>query len=225
MDNKLEKKINSIKGTLLSFDPSSQDDPIARKTSWNSVKPLECMFRAHQAKIITVNRLEFCATKSAKLFYLVFFFAGSGVIINIIYNIFLSGGLITNSDTLILLLVGLVFASVGGGMYYYGTEPIVFSKSNGFFWKGRKSSSELNDCTNKYKNITKIKQIYALQIIPKYCRGKDSSHRGYELNIVLNNAERINIVSHTNLVELRKDGATLADFLGKIIWDAGEKKG
>ena len=44
-------------------------------------------------------------------------------------------------------------------------------------------------------------------------------HR-YELNPVLNDGSRINVVDHGNLERLRGDAITLSQFLDKPVWDA-----
>ena len=42
----------------------------------------------------------------------------------------------------------------------------------------------------------------------------------YELNLVLEDGKRINVVDHENQDSLREDAGTLAAFLDKPIWDA-----
>lgn len=54
------------------------------------------------------------------------------------------------------------------------------------------------------KNIIPLNQIHALQIISEWVPGK-SSYTSYELNIVLKDATRINIVDHNNIKQIRLD--------------------
>ena len=54
--------------------------------------------------------------------------------------------------------------------------------------------------------------------ISEYCGGK-SSYYSYELNLVLSDGTRLNIVDHGDLRRVRRDGATLARFLGVPLWD------
>ena len=42
----------------------------------------------------------------------------------------------------------------------------------------------------------------------------------YELNLVLKDGERINVVDHGNLKKIQDDANTLSNFLGKPVWDA-----
>ena len=42
----------------------------------------------------------------------------------------------------------------------------------------------------------------------------------YELNLVLNSGERLNVVSHGDPKRIREDASTLGEFLEKPVWDA-----
>ncbi len=50
--------------------------------------------------------------------------------------------------------------------------------------------------------------------------GNKSSYYSYELNLVLDDGSRINVVDHGNLDRLRGDAQTLSRFLDKPVWDA-----
>ena len=50
--------------------------------------------------------------------------------------------------------------------------------------------------------------------------GSKSSYTSYELNLVLDDGSRINVVDHGNLDRLRGDATTLSRFLSKPVWDA-----
>jgi hypothetical protein len=117
------------------------------------------------------------------------------------------------------MLIGLVFAGVGGGLLYFGTAPIVFDKRERYFWKGRKGPRDVFN-PKSLKNLVEIGQIHALQLISEYCRGDKSSYYSYELNLVLEDGKRINVVDHGNLDKVRDQAATLAEFLGRPVWDA-----
>ncbi len=104
-------------------------------------------------------------------------------------------------------------------MFYFGTSPIVFDKYKSSFWKGRKSPDEVSE-RKEIKYFTELANIHALQIISEYCSGNKSSYYSYELNLVLKNGSRINVVDHGNLTKLREDAQTLSAFLGKPVWDA-----
>jgi hypothetical protein len=54
----------------------------------------------------------------------------------------------------------------------------------------------------------------------EFVSGSKNSYHSYELNLVLNDGSRINVVDHGNLERLRSDASTLSRFLDKPVWDA-----
>ena len=202
-----------------SFDPASLNDPLALQTSWSPAKRGGANFRTHILAVIDSYRLEFKASIGAKMFYLIFLFAGAGILIFFSFPILSSGEFSFNPDTILPLIFGFVFMVVGGFLFYFGTAPIVFDRRTGFFWKGRKSPDNIIN-PSSLKNFTDLGQIHALQLISEYCRGNKSSYYSYELNLVLEDGNRIVVVDHGNKKNLRKDAETLSDFLDKPVWDA-----
>jgi hypothetical protein len=219
MIEKLLEKLQNLVRTRSAFDPSQLGDPLALQTNWTPAKGGGSSFRTHKLIEVNPNRLEFRASVGALLFYLIFLLVGVGVSFGITYSKLSSGRFSWNMETIMPLLLGLVFASIGGGMFFFGTTPIVFDKREGYFWKGRKDPAELFDKTS-LKNLAKLDEIHALQLIAEYCRGNKSSFYSYELNLVLQDGQRINVVDHGNPAKLQEDAATLSAFLKKPIWDA-----
>lgn len=219
MFKKLMEKMKNMADDRVSFDPLSLDDPIAMQTDWTPAKSGGANFRTHKLVVVNSDCREFRASIGAKLFYLIFLLAGIGVLIGFYLFKLSSDGFSFKMDTIMPLLFGLIFAGVGGSMLYFCTAPIVFDKRKGFFWKGWKNPDEVFD-KNALKHFAKLDQIHALQLISEYCRGDKSSYYSYELNIVLEDGKRINVVDHGNQSKLRDDATTLSEFLGKPIWDA-----
>jgi hypothetical protein len=54
----------------------------------------------------------------------------------------------------------------------------------------------------------------------EYVTGNKSSYYSYELNLVLDDGRRINVIDHGNLDRLRSDAQPLSRFLDKPVWDA-----
>ena len=219
MLNNLLKKLQRLSAANIQFDPSRFNDPVAEQTAWNPAKGGGTNFRTH--KLINVNpyRIEFRATIGAKIFYLIFLFLGLGLIIAFAISTFTSKELSINPEMLIPIGIGLVFAVVGGSMLYFGTAPIVFDKRLNCFWKGRKTPGNMLN-RSSMKNFLEFQNIHSLQIIPEYCRGNKSSFYSYELNIVMKDGNRINVIDHGNLKKLRKDAASISAFLERPVWDA-----
>ena len=122
-------------------------------------------------------------------------------------------------ETIFPVLFGAIFTCVGGCIFYFGTQPVVFDRQKGFFWKGRTAPHEVLR-KDRLKNFAKLDQIHALQLLSEYCRGNKSSYYSYEINLVLRDGQRLNVIDHGNPTKIREDAETVAAFLGKPVWDA-----
>ena len=63
-------------------------------------------------------------------------------------------------------------------------------------------------------------QIYALQVVKEYVRGDETNYWSYELNLVLQEGQRLSVVDHGNLETLLDDARRVRDLLGCKLWDA-----
>ena len=236
MFNKLLQKFLSLVDNYKPLDPSDFNDPIAMQTEWVPVKRGGANFKTHKLAIINSTRMEFKASLGTMLFFLFFLMFGGGIFLHFFVSIFRS----FHAGIIVPILVSLIFVIVGGGIFYSSIIPIVFDKQIGYFWKGWKSPGTVFDTIkiesggntlwgqkmmdnlfNKKtsENVVELNKIHALQIISEYCRGNKSSYYSYELNIVLEDGKRINVIDHGNLNALRQDAATLSEFLSKPVWD------
>jgi len=219
MLKKLAMKLKMMAEGQAKFDPSTIGDPVAMQTEWTPAKGGGASFRTHKLVAVSTNRLEFRASAGAKIFYLLFLLIGVGVIVGFTFAIVAGKGPGLGPGLIVPFLVGTVFAGVGGAMLYFGTAPIVFDTRKDYFWKGRKAPDEVFN-KNAIKHLARLEEIHALQLISEYCRSDKSSYYSYELNLVLQDGVRINVVDHGNKDKLCEDAATLSNFLGKPIWDA-----
>ncbi|MFT4803048.1 MAG: Fe2+ transport system protein B [Psychroserpens sp.] len=53
---------------------------------------------------------------------------------------------------------------------------------------------------------------------------KDSSFKSFELNLVLDDSNRLNVIDHVNLKGVTADAETLSAFLNVPIWHASSNK-
>ncbi len=199
------------------FDPSIFNDPLALETEWIPAARGGASFGMHRLIQPSANRVEFDSTVGAKVFCLLFFFTGSGLLLFQLNRIAQSGFL--GRDTLVPALVGAAFAVVGAGMYRIGTMPRVFDRSLALFWRGR-SEPTLMNVGPPIASSAPLSSIHALQLLSEFVSGSKNSYYSYELNLVLNDGRRINVVDHGNLKRLRSDAKTLSQFLDKPVWDA-----
>jgi hypothetical protein len=217
------KKLKALTTEAIPYDPSVLGDPLAERTDWAPAKGGGASFGTHKLVPVGSFRLEFRPTGGALAFYGVFLVAGVATLVGMSIVGF-SGGASPLADGRVLPLmvptiVGLVFTVAGGGMLRWGSAPIVFDKSRGAYWRGRVAPHEMSN-RHGHKETADLDEIHALQLISERCTSKDSSYYSYELNLVLHDATRINVVDHGNKNALQEDAETLGAFLGIPIWDA-----
>jgi len=199
------------------IDPAKFGDPLALKTEWTPATKGGTNFRTHKLVEIDTARVEFKPAAAAKAFFSLFILIALAMIFGIWAEGASSPG--TDADIImpILILGGMVV--VGGILLYNGTRPIVFDKGVGYFWKGRKTPQDVMDVSS-LKNCVPLDQIHALQLVSEWVHSGKSSYYSYELNLVLEDARRMTVIDHGNLVRLREDAQKLSEFLEKPIWDA-----
>ena len=214
----LKKMLSAIKNLQPTpIDPTIFNDPVAEITPWTPAKKGGTNICTHRLKEVNHDRMEFKTTFGAKLFYSIFLIIGL-----VLLGIFAYKFLISTTfkpQSLLFLLIGAVFTAIGGCLLYFGTQPIVFSKINHLFWKGRKEPGMVFN-NDQIKDLMEINHIYALQLISEYCRSDKSSYYSYELNLVLGDGERINVIDHGNKKKILEDAQKLAEFLNKPLWSA-----
>jgi hypothetical protein len=200
-----------------SLDLERFQDPLAKTAEWTPLVAGGASFGTHRLKEAGMHRREMRPTYGALAFYGVFLAVGLGVMA-VGIGVLVASRADGLPPFLFLSLFGLVFAAVGGGMLYGGTQPIVFDLQLGYFWKGRNPPPYAFGAVPK--EATSVTQIHALQIVSERCSGSKSSFTSYELNLVLQDGTRQNVVDHGNLDGLRADARELATFLVVPLWDA-----
>jgi hypothetical protein len=192
------------------LDLSKFNDLLATKTEWTPVKSGGFNFRAQKLIAINANRVEIRVTKGYRFFSLFFIALGAAFII---YKF--------GEGFSLDLIFSLIFIVAGILMLYFGATPIIFDKSKGCFWKDCKEPDEMSG-QDKTQNFAHLEDINAIQIISEWCKGdgRMPGYYSYELNLVLKDARRINVMDHGNVKKLRKEARVLSEFLGKPIWDS-----
>ena len=201
------------------FDPSVLDDPVALEADWTPAASGGASFRTHRLIQPSASRVEFAPTLGARVFYLVFLIVGLALLCFQINRICIEQVGFAGQDTLVPILVGAVFAVVGACLYWFGTTPRVFDQGLAAYWQGRKVPTPM-DLVERGDSSAPLSSIHALQLLSEFVSGSKSSYHSYELNLVLKDGSRINVVDHGNLERLRSDANTLSKFLDKPIWDA-----
>ena len=190
---------------LKTFSPAIFNDPIAEQTDWFEVGVTEFFGYCAGSKLSKINAetftLEFKTAPECILPYIVLF--------TIVLS-FLIQTKIGNSALISTILLPII--------YYFITAPIIFSKTKTHLRIGRNLNRIKSGINAREKQIP-FDQIHAIQLIPIKV-GKNSSSLSYQLNIVLRNAERINVIQNKKKEQIRKDANELSRFLGVPLWDA-----
>ena len=211
----LRKLMESMRPDEIVAPPEVEADPIAKAADWGPLKHGGASFKTHRLVQESPQRWLFKATVGAKIFYALFLIIGIVVAIGFVIGLWQDADQEWTATLLIPILGGGVFAGLGGWMLMAGTRPIVFDKTIGWHWKGHRKPTDVFD-TNDLKQAVKLEEIHALQLIREYVRGgrNSSGYYSYELNVILKDSSRLNVVDHGKLKDLLDDGQALAEFLG-----------
>lgn len=119
------------------------------------------------------------------------------------------------------IVFSLIFIAPAWLLFYFLFRSYIFDFQNWYFYDTRltKKLFELVE-QEKYKDkIIPIREIQALQIVSERVHGKNTSYTSYELNMILKDSGRINIIDHWNLEEIRKNADELANKLWVKVYD------
>ncbi len=183
---------------------------IENNIDWGPLKSGGANFKTHKLVEVASQRMEYKASVGSIILGFIFLLVGLGVSSIVFFDGF----------SIFLLLFGVAFATVGVFILKSALNPIVFDKTEGYFWKGKKTPSMVSDI-NELKVATKLDDIYGIQVIKEYIKssskGKDTSYYSYEINLILNSGERLNVVDYGNANAILEDASRISKFLNKPI--------
>ncbi len=190
--NQLQQWAEKVGRETLPVDPVVFGDPIAQKTQWTPLKPGGASFRTHRLEPVEPDGMQMKKTLGMVAFALVFLLVGLGVAI---------AGVV--SQQWYIGLFGGVFLFFGALMAW--PRRILFDGSmRQFSAAGR---------------TVPFSTIHAIQLIKERVRGDKTTYWSYELNLVLNDGERVHVVDHGDLPGLQNDAQRLQVLLGCKLWD------
>lgn len=219
MLDKIKEKLDQL--AKESAERISQfDDEIAEQTDWRPLKRGGKNFGSHSLKEINPNRLEFKSSPGSFLFSSIFMIAGAFLAYSGISGLSVPLTQIFESNEWLPVLAGIVFFLIGGAFFRKSVRPIVFDKTKGMYWKGKKAPQVDSTGNNTMKDTVRLSQIHALQIISEsVSKSNNKSYRSYELNLILKDASRLNVIDHGKVTKVRGDADKLSAFLGIPVWD------
>lgn len=207
------------------------DDPVAEQTEWTPRVRRGTHLHTHRLVQDSVSQWSMRPTLSVRvpsaLFCLLFVamggmlvFAGVAGLRNPVAVFSQSGwaGLIL----LLFPLGGVLLAFVGIRQYRWVCQPRVFDLQANRYWRGKRPSDF--GTPEDDANAAPLDQVHAVQILGELVRGTKATDfrdfHSYEINLVLHDATRVNVVDHGNLKHIRKDAQTIANLIGVPLWDA-----
>lgn len=200
-------------------DPESFDDKIASQIPWSPAAKGGNTITTHRLIDVDAARIAFQASASAKAIPAVLVLAGMGLPAAFLTGPLRAGTFSLSLSTVPPMLGGLLLFIAAGVVWRVYTTPIVFDKSTGYFRKGRggppvRGGGDPATCT-------RLADIYAIQLVSETCyRGNERTYRSHELNLVLKNRTRINVIDHGAKETIRQSARRLAGFLRIPVWDA-----
>jgi hypothetical protein len=219
-------------------DPFKQD-PIARDTGWSSLKGWSTKWASHILVHREAHRVELKASALTNLVCLTPMLMGlclmklfessphRGQLLELSTTQVTDHGVLSSFGStpqwvhqvlsgigqLPITEVFLIFASVL--LLIHLGKPAFFDLKQGRFWRGsqRQQSPRSSEIS--------LDHIHAIQLIISDM--KDRRAWCYEVNLVLKDSNRINLVSSQDLSELQRQAQYLGDFLKIPVWDVSSR--
>ncbi|MDD2486787.1 MAG: hypothetical protein PHS92_00245 [Candidatus Gracilibacteria bacterium] len=189
------------------------NDPIAEKIEWTPLKRGGASVYTYILKEEN-GRLIFSSSIWMKITASIFTIVGLFILLITItskgYESFMMFGIIS-----------FIFIGIGAWLLYYYSIPIIFDNIAGYHYRG-KIRTNFNFISND--KFIEIKSIHAVQVISEYVRGNKTSFYSYEINLVLNDLRRINVIDHGNLDMIKKDAKLIGDYLSIPVWELSENQ-
>jgi hypothetical protein len=178
---------------LAPVDPAVFGDPLALKTKWTPLSPGGASFATHRLRETDPGRLELKKSVGSFFFGATFVLVGLGTVA--------AGAL---DGPWFLMVLGGVFAAAGT---WFG-----WPTSQVFDGNSRQISLRTGPLS--------FSAIHAVQIVKEHVRRNKKSYWSYELNLVLKDGERVNVVDHADLPRIQSESQMLKTLLGCKLWDA-----
>lgn len=199
------------------FDAEVFNHPLANQTEWHPMAAGGSNFKTHRLDTLQPDKLIFKCTKGAYFFGGAFVFFGLlGIIIPLL--VFING---EESWWLLFFAVifGGIFSGVGALMLYLFSIPRVFDTFYNCYYKGHKKPDPMMGDKNKHATLIDLNKVKAVQVIKEHIRSNKSNYHSYEINLVLEDASRINVIDHGKHQAVIEDAEKLSQELGVPLWD------
>ena len=214
------KELNSKKMVELENFKKDLNDEIALKTDFTPLKRWWANFQTHK---LIYDDFWNIILKSKLFFWLMFLIWFSSPLILTLINLKTDFNIeLLTSENIINIIIWFIFFGLWLFVFYLTNNSKIFDFQNWYFYplKYKKRIWEYINTDRKKDKIIKISDIYALQIIKERVSWNKSSYNSYEINAILKDSSRINIIDHWSFINIKKDSEELSKKLWNIqVWD------
>lgn len=206
----------------VTVDPMKFNDPLAFKVSWMSLITAKSGGPSNKLTESRPGVLEYKPSFTGKLMGGIFVLIGLAVLALSVF-----GKVSTEGSIWPLRGIAVIFAGVGAIVFLQASKPVVFDKNQGRFYRGKKHAQD----TENSRNSVRFEDIHALQLLSKLVTVRVKSGGGehsyshnrlvqeFELNLVDQSGERVNITSYINSAAARQDAQRIGDLINVPVWD------
>ncbi|MFD0992731.1 hypothetical protein [Tenacibaculum geojense] len=204
---KKKKKAKTNKQITFTYEDPDMD-AIGQSISWDPVKSSGSNFYSQQLKETSYG-YKITATSTLSSMPLAFVLIGLNYVAWTFLEFFK-----TSDKSLSFMEGGKLFFTSGGLFLIIGLILFLFFGSHAFFYK-RKRVIILD------RKIP-FQEVYALQVLQKFVQGNQSGgYYCYELNLVTNSGERINLLNHGDKEYFLSDMVKISKLLKVPVWNYG----
>ena len=187
------------------------DDPVAKLTKWDPLVTGGANFRTHKMKKVGFHSYVSAPTVGYHIFYGIFLLFGLGALV---------GAYFTIKESLLVVLMlsvmGVLFTAVGVYLGRKAHKPFTIDLDLGTFYRGR-SYDPYDD--NAEGDSGSIRDIHAIQILVERVSGDKSTYPSYEINLVLKDGRRVNVMDHGRHKRISEEVNLLKEVLDVPVWD------
>ena len=195
------------------LDSFQKEDTVAKNTSWLPLKKWGINIKSHN-----LEESDGILKYSISLQFIALYgiFIAIGGFMSLWWLLSWYSNKTIEQDNIMVIIFWLIYSGIG--LYFLlksRKNRWVFDRYVWFAYVGK-----LPDIiqTSGDNTVISLSQIHAIQIIPEWVSGKNS-FVSYEINIVLKDFSRHNIVDHGNIKKIREDAEKISMFLGVRMWD------
>ena len=199
------------------------DDVVINKTDWTPLHGGGQSFKSHTLVKVSDDRLVFKRSLSSSIFYGLTVLAG---LITMGLSIFGSLlGMSHSENPLYGIAFGLLFVGVGVYLYTKGAPTINLDRKLKALWKGTVDAAAVIN-KSSIDGYTPLNKLHAVQVIEEFVSGngdedsgRSNSYYSYEVNLVMSDGKRVNVLDHGSKKAIDEDSKAIAALFDVPLWD------